>query len=224
LLPRRGIQLGLIAFFAVFFGFSIFWMCGASGIVDLDSGTVHVPPPGGWAQGAFGLFGLPFAVAGLGGIAGAALKMLANSPYYHIEIDAGGLLIRKLFKQTRHAWRDLPAFETLERRRRTKNGTSIRWYAVAMESAPLEPGMKPGSSHQREVLRIDADSYGAKKGEEDAADLAAWLNRLRDMAHDNRLSPNEMVEVPAGFARNAITVAGSALVSGSQRTPTVVRR
>lgn len=84
--------------------------------------------------------------------------------------------------------------------------------------------MKPGSSHQREVIRIDADSYGAKKGEEDAADLAAWLNHLRDLARDNRLSPNEMVEVPAGFAENAITVAAPPRGSESQRTPTVVRR
>lgn len=224
LLPRKGIQAGLIAFFAVFFGFSIFWMGGASGIVDLDNGAVHIPPPGGWAQGAFGLFGLPFAVIGFSGIAGAVLKMLPNSPYYHIEINASGLLIRKLFKRTRHAWRDLPAFETLERRRKTKNGTSISWYTVAMESAPLEPGMKPGSSHQREVIRIDADSYGAKKGEEDAADLAAWLNHLRDLARDNRLSPNETVEVPEGFAGNAIPAIPSGSGSTRARTQTVVRR
>lgn len=224
LVPRKGIQLGLIAFFSVFFGFSVFWMGGASGIVDLDNGVIHVPPPGGWAQGAFALFGLPFLVVGFCGIAGGLVKMLPNSPYFHIEINADGLLVRSLFMQTRHAWRDLPAFETLERRRRTKNGTSISWYTVAMESAPLEAGMKPGSSHQREVIRIDADSYGAKKGEEDAADLAAWLNHLRDLARDNRLSPNEMVEVPAGFADNAITVGSSPLGGGSQRTPTVVRR
>lgn len=224
LVPRKGIQLGLIAFFAVFFGFSLFWMGGASGVFDLNDGGIHIPPPGGWAQGAFGLFGLPFAAVGFCGIAGAVLKMLPDSPYYHIEIDARGLLVRSLFKRTRHAWRDLPAFETLERRRKTKNGTSISWYTVAMENAPLEPGMKPGSSHQREVLRIDADSYGARKGEEDAANLAAWLNHLRDLARDNSLSPNEMVTVPAGFSENAITVAASPLASGSQRTPTVVRR
>ena len=224
LVPRRGIQLGLIAFFAVFFGFSIFWMCGASGIVDLDNGAIHIPPTGGWAQGAFGLFGLPFAAIGLSGIAGAVLKMLPNSPYHHIEINADGLLIRSLFKHTRHAWRDLPAFETLERRRKTKNGTSISWYTVAMETAPLEPGMNPGSSHQREVLRVDADSYGAKKGEQDAADLAAWLNHLRALARDNRLSPNEMVDVPEGFRDNAISVIASRSGAPRARTQTVVRR
>src|SRR5262245_36864084 len=73
LLPRKGHQLGLIAFFGFFFGFSLFWMAGASGILDLDNGVIHIPPPGGWAEASFALFGLPFMVIGLCGIAGALL-------------------------------------------------------------------------------------------------------------------------------------------------------
>lgn len=224
LLPRKGRQLGLIAFFGFFLGFSIFWMGGASGILDLDNGAIHIPPPGGWAASTFGLFGLPFAVIGICGIGGALLRLLPNSPYAHIEINADGLLVRSLFKQTRHAWRDLPAFETLEHKRRTKNGTRISWYTVAMEGAPLEPGMDRGASHQREVMRIDADGYGAKNGEQDAADLAAWLNHLRALARDKQLSANEIVQVPEGFAGNAITVMAPLLGGGTGRTPTVVRR
>lgn len=224
LLPRKTHQLGLIAFFGFFFGFSLFWMGGASGILDLDNGTIHIPPAGGWASATFGLFGLPFAIVGICGISGALLRMLPDSPYYHIEINADGLLVRSLYKQTRHAWRDLPAFETLEHRRRTKNGTRINWYTVAMEGAPLEPGMQRGASHQREVLRIDADGYGAKNGEQDAADLAAWLNHLRELARDARLSPSEIVEVPEGFARNAIAVAPAAHGGRAERTPTVARQ
>jgi hypothetical protein len=90
LLPRKTHQLGRIAFFGFFFGFSLFWMGGASGIVDLDNGTIHIPPPGGWAAGTFGLFGLPFAIIGICGIGGALLRMLPDSPYYHIEINADG--------------------------------------------------------------------------------------------------------------------------------------
>ena len=223
LLPRKGIQAGLLAFFAVFFGFSIFWMAGASGVLDLNEGAIYLPPPGGWVEGAFALFGLPFTVVGLCGIIGALLKMLPDSPYHHIEVNADGLHLRTLFKQTRHAWRDLPNFETLERRRRTKNGTSIRWYTVAVEEAPAASGALPGTRFQREVVNIDADSYGAKNGEQDAADLAAWLNHLRELARDGRLSTNETVEVPAGFAGNAITVA-SPSPGRASRTPTVVRR
>ena len=224
LLPRKGHQLGLIGFFGFFFGFSVFWMGGASGILDLDNGAIHIPPPSGWAEGAFGLFGLPFTIIGICGIAGALLRMLPDSPYYHIEINADGLLVRSLFKQTRYAWRDLPAFETLEHKRRTKNGTRTSWYTVAMEGAPLEPGMERGASHQREVLRIDADGYGANNGEQDAADLAAWLNHLRGLAREDRLSPNELVDVPGGFAGNAVTVVPAAFGGTAERPPTVVRR
>jgi hypothetical protein len=224
LLPRRGRQLGLIAFFGFFLGFSIFWMGGASGILDLDDGAIHIPPPGGWAAATFGLFGLPFAIVGICGIGGALLRMLPNSPYSHLEINADGLLVRSLFKQTRYPWRDLPAFETLEHKRRTKNGIRISWYTVAMEGAALGPEMERGASHQREVLRIDADGYGANNGEQDAADLAMWLNQLREMARDKRLSPTEIVEVPEGFAGNAISVAAVSLDGRAERTATVVRR
>jgi hypothetical protein len=224
LLPRKTHQLGLMAFFGVFFGFSAFWIGGASGILDLDNGAIHIPPLGGWEAAAFGLFGLPFAFVGIGGLAGAVLRMLPNSPYFHIEINADGLHVRSLFKQTRYPWRDLPAFETLEHKRRTKNGTRINWYTVAMEGAAQEPGMERGASRQREVLRIDADSYGARNGEQDAADLAGWLNHLRDLGRDNQLSPNEIVQVPEGFAGNAISVAAASLGGRAERTATVVRR
>jgi hypothetical protein len=224
LLPRKTHQVGLIAFFGFFLGFSLFWMGGASGVLDLDNGTIHIPPPGGWPASAFALFGLPFAIVGVCGIGGALLRMLPDSPYYHIEINADGLVVQTLRKQTRYAWRGLPAFETLEHKRRTKNGTRTNWYTVAMERASPEPGMQRGASHQRELIRIDADGYGAKNGHQDAADLAAWLNHLRELARDTRLSPSEIVEVPAGFARNVITVSSATLGARAKRTPTVARQ
>ena len=224
LVPRKGQQIALLAFFGFFFGFSIFWMAGAAGILDLNEGTINFPRSGDWIGNLFPLFGLPFAAVGICGLTVAVLKMLPNSPYYHIEIHADGLFVRSLFKQKRYAWRELPVFETLERRRRTKNGTRIEWYAVAMESAPLESGMAEGATHQREVLRINADEYGAKNGQQDAADLAAWLNTLRDLARDKRIAADEEVAVPDGFRNNAIGAAASATgLPRVQRTPTVVR-
>src|SRR5262245_39715410 len=92
LLPRRGQQIGVLAFFGFFLGFSIFWMAGAAGILDLNEGEINFPPPDGWAANAFALFGLPFAFAGICGMAVATLKMLPNSPFYHLEIDSEGLL------------------------------------------------------------------------------------------------------------------------------------
>jgi hypothetical protein len=224
LLPRRGGQVVRIVFFALFLGFALFWTVMAAamiGTADFDqAGT-----PEFWLGRLFPLFGLPFILVGAGGIGRAILKMLPGSPCYHLEIDSDGILIRSPFRQRRFAWRALPEFDTLERRRRTKNGVRVEWYTVAMESLPPEPGMKPGDTRQREVLRIFADEYGAKNGQQDAADLAAWLNRLRAQALDRRLSPAEEVELPEGFRANAFGAAAS--VPGlrqAQHASTVVRR
>jgi len=224
LLPRRRGQIAPIIFFGIFLGFAAFWTVMAATMI----GKAHFGDPGTtefWLGKLFPLFGVPFMLIGAGGIGRAILKMLPGSPYYHVEINAEGLLIRSPFKQRRFAWRDLPPFDTLERRRRTKNGVRIDWYTVAMESLPPKPGMKPGDSYQREVLRIFADEYGAGNGQQDAADLAAWLNRLRELAADQRLGPTEEVEVPEGFRAGArSTGLSSPGMRPAQHAPTVVRR
>lgn len=220
LLPRRGAQIPMILFFGFFLGFAIFWTVSAA---TTTGATRFSDPrdPEFWFSYLFPLFGVPFILVGAAGIASAVLKLLPGSPYYHLEINADGLLIRSPLRPKRYAWRGLPPFETLERRRRTKNGTRITWYTVAMEHAPREPGMEAGATRQREVLRIHADEYGAKNGQQDAADLAAWLNHLRALALDKRLSTHEPVDVPAGFMANAVAAArppGMAVYK-----PTVVR-
>ena len=224
LLPRRRGQIVPIIFFGIFLGFAVFWTATAATMIGKadfgDPGT-----PEFWLGKLFPLFGVPFMVIGACGIGRAILKMLPGSPYYHVEINAEGLLIRSPLKQRRFAWRDLPPFDTLERRRRTKNGVRIDWYTVAMESLPPKPGMKPGDSYQREVLRIFADEYAASNSQQDAADLAAWLNRLRELAADQRLAPTEEVEVPEGFRAGArSTGLSSPGMQPAQHTPTVVRR
>jgi hypothetical protein len=222
LLPRRGGQVLMIAFFSVFLAFAIFWTTMAAimtGRADFgDSGSSEF-----WLAKLFPFFGVPFLLVGAAGIGRAILKMLPGSPYYHLEIDANGLLIRSAFKQRRYAWRELPEFDTLERRRSTKNGVRIDWYTVAMERLPPKPGMPADASYQREVLRIFADEYGARNGQQDAKDLADWLNDLRARARDNRLSATEQVRVPAGFIANAVNAPGL-LRATSPHTPTVVRR
>jgi hypothetical protein len=166
LLPRKRGQMIPIIFFGIFLGFAVFWTTMAATMTGKasfgDAGT-----PEFWLSKLFPFFGLPFILIGAGGIGRAILKMLPGSPYYHLEIDANGLMIRTPFKQRRYAWRELPEFDTLERRRNTKNGVRIDWYTVVMESLPPKPGMPDGSSYQREVLRIFADEYGAKNGQQE---------------------------------------------------------
>jgi hypothetical protein len=222
LLPRKGSQIVQLVFFAIFLGFAIFWSTMAATMIGKadfgDPGT-----PEFWLGKLFPFFGVPFLLVGAGGIGRAILKMLPGSPYYHLEVDANGLLIRSPFKQRRHAWRELPEFDTLERRRSTKNGVRIDWYAVAMESLPPKPGMPAGATYQREVLRIFADEYGAKNGEQDAKDLAAWLNDLRARARDGHLGATEQMQVPAGFIANAVS-APAVGFRPATRESTVVRR
>lgn len=229
LVPRKGQQIGMLIFFMVFGGFAIFWMAGAAGILDLDNWTINWPRSGDWMGNLFPLFGLPFAVIGFYGIAVSLMKMRPNSPNFHLQIHSEGLVIKSLFKLRRHDWSALPPFETIKVERRTKNGKSISYYTVATENAP------GGSTHQREVVRVLADEYGARNGKDDADALTAWFNQLRALAQEGRLSANELVDVPEGFRATAISVtAGPAPLAGRsapviqtgnriQRPPTVDR-
>lgn len=219
LVPRKGPQIGMLLLFGFILGFSIFWMAGAAGILDPDEGTINFPPPGGWADGAFALFGLPFAAIGLGGMIGAVLKMLPGSPYFHLEVSSQGLLVKSPFRQRRHDWRELPPFETLTVARRTKRGRRISHYTVAMESAAAPPN----EGHQREVLRILADDYGAHRSSEDAEAMAAWFNQLRDLARDGRLGAGEPVEVPEGFRATSLSVSAAPQGAGTGQSAPAIR-
>lgn len=219
LLPRKREQIVPMVFFGIFLGFSIFWTVTATVMISRANFSAEDAPE--FLLGRlFPFFGIPFMLVGAGGIGRSILKMRPGSPYYHLQLDADGLAIRSLFKQKRYAWRDLPAFETLKVRHTTKSGVVILWYTVAMQSLPPKPNMPRGSTYQREVLRILADEYGARSGEQDAVDLAGWLNGLRQLAIDQRLTPNAQVGVPTGFIANAI----NAPAIGAVHTPTVVRR
>jgi hypothetical protein len=239
LVPRRGGQILALVFSGFFFGFSVLWMASAAGIVDLDGeGFISRPADGGWIERLFPLFGLPFALIGIAGLARAVLKMLPGSPCYHLEISGRGLLVRSLFKQRRHAWAKLPEFRTIAVERRTKNGTRVEHYTVATETGSALADAPRNSAQEREVLRVFADEYGARNGKEDAYALTAWLNQLRERAVESRLDGDELVEVPEGFRASVISVAAAPSMplagrsapviqqSGKrdERPPTVVRR
>jgi hypothetical protein len=213
LVPRKGQQVGLLVFFGIFLGFALFWMAGAAGILDLDEGAIRQRTAEEWIGNLFPLFGLPFAAIGLGGIVVALLKLRRNSPHYHLEISSRGLSIKSLFALRRHDWATLPGFETVRVERRTKSGKSIAHYTVAKQT----PAATDTPRRQREILRIRADDYGARNGQEDAEALTAWFNHLRDLAQGGRLGADAEVVVPVGFWATAIA-AGALQSAGSGGT------
>ena len=145
-------------------------------------------------------FVVALAMTGGRGLAAAILKMLPNSPCYHIRLSADGLIMRQLFMQQRFSWGELPRFETLQEESSTKKGTRIDHYTVVMQPMTPPPGKASGDgAYMREVLRISADEYGAKNQEQDAAELAAWLNTLSKLAGGRRLDANSSIEVPETF-------------------------
>lgn len=236
LVPRKGQQIGMLIFSMVFGGFAIFWMAGAAGILDMNNMTISWPQSGDWIGNLFPLFGLPFLAIGLSGIVVSLMKMRPNSPNFHLQVHSDGLVIKSLFKLRRYEWAKLPPFETIKVERRTKNGKSISYYTVATEDVPAPANAPRGSTHQREVLRVLADEYGAKNGKDDADALTAWFNQLRDMARDGRLGANEVINVPEPFQATAISVTAESrgpiignsapvIQSGNrtQRPPTVDR-
>jgi hypothetical protein len=223
LVPRKGQQVGMLLFSAFFGGFAIFWMAGAAGILDMDSMTISWPQSGDWAGSLFPLFGLPFLAVGLGGIVVSLMKMRPNSPNFHLQVHGDGLAIKSLFKLRRYDWSALPPFETIKVERRTKNGKRISYYTVATETLSAPADAPRGSTHQREVVRILADEYGAKNGKDDADALTAWFNQLRDMARDGRLGANELVNVPEPFQATAISVTAEPRSSMAGRSAPVIQ-
>lgn len=223
LVPRKGQQIGLLLFFMFFGGFAVFWMAGAAGILDMDNMTIHWPQSGDWIGSLFPLFGLPFLAIGLGGIVVSLMKMRPNSPNFHLQIHGEGLVIKSLFKLRRYDWSALPPFETIKVERNTKNGKRITHYTVASENTPSLPDAPRSASYSREVLRVLADEYGAKNGQEDADALTAWFNQLRDLARDGRLGANEVVDVPEPFQETAISVAAEPRAPLTGRTSPVIQ-
>jgi hypothetical protein len=216
LLPRKGGQAIQFLMYGAFAAVPLYWLAKHAGYLDSNP-----PPTFEIAVQRIGivalLMSLFFASVGLKGLVPVILKILPRSPFYHLEINAQGLVIRDLVKRELFAWRDLPPFETLRVEEKSRKGRPlVNHYTVSMESLPPPSDLKPGQSCQREVLRIFAEEYGAKNDEQDAADLASWLNELRGLALEGKLSAAQSVPVPDGFAGSAMAL-GSAHPSAVQR-------
>lgn len=218
LLPRkRWYILLMVGFFGVFFSFALFWIVAAAqpGMhLQFNEETVTDP----LIRSLFPLFGLPFLLVGAGGLAAFGARLLPRSPYHHVEVSAEGLRVRTLTKPKDFAWRDLPAFETLEVVNSDSDGTTRTYYAIAMRSsAPATPAKS--AVDPREIVRVPAEEYGAKDTMDDAQMLADWLNQVRDHALMRR-------DGGIGIPEALLTIAIGAPPAKRQSAPgqTVIRR
>ena len=213
LVPRRWAQIVYSAFFGFFFAFSVFWI-GASMRPDVSVTFNGEPVTDPLHRKLFPLFGVPFLLVGLGGLAYNIAKLLPGSPYSYIEVSAAGLRVRTFWRRRDLAWRDLPEFEIL-RTRGSGDDVSLYHYAVAKQAE--------GSGRPGELVRISAGEYGFRNNEASAAALAGWLNQIRSLALQNALRPGELVEIPDALIDRAATMAATPTAPPA-RTPTVVKR
>ncbi|HNB27764.1 MAG TPA: hypothetical protein PLR41_12435 [Alphaproteobacteria bacterium] len=224
LVPRRGAQAGLLALSAGLAAFAVYWIGDALG----ESRRFIADGAGGFD---YWLNLLPPLVAGIFlamcvlGMIRSILKMLPASPYYHLALYPEGLVVQAPFRRRRFAWGELPAFETIEVVRRSKYGRRYTYFTVARAADE--------SGRMRELLRVHADEYGAKKSQEDADALTAWLNALHARGVNDRLKNGEAIEIPAQFRAVATPLtprlrqgpdAPGQAAARSERPPTVQRQ
>jgi hypothetical protein len=193
LLPRKRSLVFRLCFFTFFFVFSVFWTLLAmvkSPHVDffgVDLTNFE------W-RSLFPLWGIPFILIGGGGLVSTVLKILPGNPYFHLDFFVDRLVMRDVTKERRFAWHDLPPL-TLKEESDSESGPS--YYVVAMDGASVK---------SREMLCIPIDQYGTANSKKGALELAAWINRLRDLALHNRLDVRTEIDIPDGFARHVVAL------------------
>ncbi len=225
LAPRRGMQAGRLLPAAGLAVFALYWIADEFGqsqrfIADGAQGTDY------WLSFLPPLVAAGFLLLCALDILRSILKLLPDSPFYHLALYPEGLVVQAPFRRRRFAWGELPAFETIEVKRHSKYGARFRYFTVARAAAA---GGRSG-----ELLRVDADEYGGKKSQEDADALTAWLNALRERGIAGKLKNGDAIEIPEGFRQTATPLtprpqqhadtARTAQEPDPQRRPTVERQ
>jgi hypothetical protein len=216
LVPRKGGQIFPILFFGFFFVFSIFWITlTASAVVSgapIQGDEIFQKYPY-----LFPLGGLPFLLVGIGGLGLAVIKLLPGAPYYHVQLAADGITIRKPWKTRRFVWSEISPFAVSVRITRNKNGSTTTYWVVALPAADAPRLEVESERYSRSIVQIDSGQYA--RGKEAAASvLSDWLSQIRAEAveHPGRLP--DIVAVPPDFRDRAIEVAASAPTSAATST------
>jgi hypothetical protein len=200
LVPRKGGAIFRAIFFLFFGGFAVFWIATAASM--MGSGQVEGEPFQGFRY-LFPAFGLPFFAVGLIGFLSSLAKLLPGSPYYHVEIAADGITVRKGWKTRRFAWPALSPFGISVKVSRGKNGTTTTYWVVALRAGDAERLAFESERYNRSVLQIDAGEYCAGDAEHGAPVLVDWLNGIRAEAIERPGHATGAIAVPPDFRDNA---------------------
>jgi len=112
---------------------------------------------------------------------GSLVRLLPGSPYYHLDVSGAGLTLRTPCAERHVPWPAAPF--TVEGLSDAESGATY--------SAIARIGVEP--------LRLAAELYGTRNSFQGAADLAAWLNGLRDLALVGQLHADTQIELPPGL-------------------------
>ena len=221
LLPRKGQQIYRLLFFIFFFTFAVFWIAMAA--TGTLGGHMQSEPLPGFRY-AFPLFGLPFVLVGLVGIASAIAKMLPGSPFSHVEIAPEGITIRKPWKMRRFAWSQLSPFAVSLKARQDDGGRSTTYWVVALSAADTGRLAIQTERYNRSIVQIDAGEYAGGDTDMAASVLSDWLNQIRTAAveHPGRLP--SVVAVPPDFRDGAIELIAASVGAAAAKRSSVIER
>jgi hypothetical protein len=216
LIPRKIGAVFRSLFFLFFFVFSIFWMTMAT--VGVMTGGMEDEPFQGFRY-VFPLFGLPFLLIGLVGMASAIVKLLPGSRYYHVEISAQGLRARRNWKIQQLGWSEISPFGLTVKTRSTKGGKVKTYWVVALRAADTSLLTDESERYKRSVLQINTGDYVNMDVEQAASVLVDWLNGIRAEAIDRPGRAVSVIAVPPEFRDVARPVGSGAGPGGARAAP-----
>lgn len=223
LVPRKIGAIFLACFFTFFFGFAVVWTVMASTAV-MTGGMENEPFPG--FRYAFPAFGIPFLLVGFFGLAFAIMKLLPGGRFYHVDISAQGLTVRRAWKIQQFAWSEICPFGVSARTRSTKGGRITTYWVVALRAGDESHLANEPERYSRSVLQINTGDYANVDVENAASVLVDWLNGIRTEAIERPGRTNNTVAVPPNF-RSAVreigSVAGPMLATQPNRSSVIER-
>jgi hypothetical protein len=141
------------------------------------------------------------------------MKLLPGGRFYHVDISAQGIAVRRAWKIEQVAWPEVSPFGISVRTKSTKGGKVTTHWVVALRASDAGSLADEAERYKRSVLKIDAGEYGSSKAADAAEALVVWLNGIRTEAIERRGRVGETVRVPPDF--NAVALASGTGITGA---------